>query len=275
MTEPKRSEYVLGYQDNELQRLMYQSRFLGELTEDIFRKAGIGPGMRVLDVGCGVGDVSLLAATLVGPSGSVLGVDRSAEALAIARKRAISASLTNVSFAQSELDVLSLDLKFDALVGRLVLLYMKDPAACLRQWANHVLPGGIVVFHEMVMTAVRSFPPSPTNDDAVKRVVEVFRRAGNEVDMGMRLYQTFVTGGLPAPQMMLGGRVEGGPDALTYAYIAESVRSLMPMMEEFGVWTAREAEIDTLAIRIRDEVVAAGGVVIPPPMIGAWVRLPQ
>jgi len=91
----------------------------------------------------------------------------------------------------------------------------------------------------------------------------------------MKLYQTFLGAGLPGPQMILGGHIEGGSDAFTYSYIAEIVRSLMPMMEQFGVWTATEAGVDTLAIRMRDEVVAARGVVAPPLQIGAWTRLPQ
>src|SRR5262245_53692371 len=61
--------YVLGHAENELDRLIRQSRFYGELTEALFRRAGIGPGMRVVDVGCGAGDVSVLLASLVGANG--------------------------------------------------------------------------------------------------------------------------------------------------------------------------------------------------------------
>src|SRR5690606_4206862 len=80
--------YALGYSEHEFRRLEMQSRIIGDLTEDVLQRAGIRKGMRVLDLGCGVGDVSLLAAWLVGPSGFVLGVDRSADALAAARRRA-------------------------------------------------------------------------------------------------------------------------------------------------------------------------------------------
>src|SRR3982751_270389 len=92
------SIYVLGHSDAELERLMVQSRLLGNLTEQILRQAGLQPGMRVLDLGCGPGDVSFLAASIVGPSGSVRGVDRSHEPIALARERAARAGLTNVTF---------------------------------------------------------------------------------------------------------------------------------------------------------------------------------
>ena len=64
----------------------------------IFAEAGIRPGMRVLDLGCGAGDVTFVAADLVGPEGSVVGVDRSPEALARARLRAGQRGLTQVRF---------------------------------------------------------------------------------------------------------------------------------------------------------------------------------
>jgi SAM-dependent methyltransferase len=80
--------YVLGHSDIELRRLAMQSAFWGELTEEIFRRAGIGVGMHVLDIGSGAGDVAFLAAKLVGPSGSVLGIDRSESAVKRASARA-------------------------------------------------------------------------------------------------------------------------------------------------------------------------------------------
>jgi SAM-dependent methyltransferase len=76
--------YALGYSNSEFKRLELQASLIRDLTENVLRRAGIVPGMRVLDVGCGVGDVSLLAAEIVGPSGFVLGVDRSADATAVA-----------------------------------------------------------------------------------------------------------------------------------------------------------------------------------------------
>ena len=68
--------------DYEMARLELQGRALAPATRMIFATAGIRPGMRVLDLGCGAGDVAFVAANLVGPDGEVVGVDRSPEALA-------------------------------------------------------------------------------------------------------------------------------------------------------------------------------------------------
>jgi SAM-dependent methyltransferase len=94
--EPK---YILGHSPMEMRRLMTQADVLRPITERLLRAAGVNHGMRVLDVGCGVGDVSMLVAELVGPAGFVVGIDRNADAVAMqANARARSAGLKNVDF---------------------------------------------------------------------------------------------------------------------------------------------------------------------------------
>ena len=100
--------YALGYSDDEFKRLERQGGYYRDLTEDVLVRAGIGPGMRVLDIGCGVGDVSLIAGRLVGPTGSVLGVDRSSEAIETAARRTAQAGQAGwVGFAAAELRVVT------------------------------------------------------------------------------------------------------------------------------------------------------------------------
>jgi 2-polyprenyl-3-methyl-5-hydroxy-6-metoxy-1,4-benzoquinol methylase len=125
----RQAPYILGHDGDELDRLIDQARFFGDLTDEVLGRAGIGPGMRVLDIGCGTGDVSFLAARRVGPTGMVLGIDRAPEAVELAQRRARQAGLTNVSFAVHDLSDLTLTAPVDALIGRLVLMYLGDPAA--------------------------------------------------------------------------------------------------------------------------------------------------
>jgi ubiquinone/menaquinone biosynthesis C-methylase UbiE len=272
--QPQRfAEYALGYSESEQRRLVLQSSFYGELTERLFRKAGIQAGMRVLDVGCGVGDVSLLAAALVGPDGSVLGIDRMIASLDTARKRA--ASLQNVTFEEGELTSLDPGRQFDALVGRLVLMYLPDPAEALARLLRSVRPGGVVVFQEMEISLARSVPRVALFEACGDRIRQTFHRAGFEVDMGSRLFSTFSQAGLPDPEMILEGRVEGGAGRTSYELMAQTIRSLLPMMERLRVATAAEVDVETLAARLEAETCSAGGVLILPPMIGAWSRNPE
>jgi ubiquinone/menaquinone biosynthesis C-methylase UbiE len=265
--------YALGYSDSEFRRLTLQGEFFRDLTADVLRRAGIGPGMHVLDVGSGVGDVSLSAAELVGPGGSVLGIDRSVEAIKLAAWRAADAGLDHVRFAASEIDAFSAPDKFDAIIGRLVLLYLPDPAATLRRLAGLLRPGGIVAFQEMAMTLARSMPNGPLWRRAMGWVMDTFARAGFEVDMGHRLYATFLAAGLPTPQMISAGRVEGGAQSAAYEVLAATVRSLLPIAERLGVATAAEVDIDSLADRLRREAVDSNACLMPPPLVGAWTHL--
>jgi ubiquinone/menaquinone biosynthesis C-methylase UbiE len=264
--------YVLGHSSDEHRRLMLQSRFVGDLTEWLFARAGLAKGMSVLDVGCGAGDVSFLAAAFVGPSGNVLGVDQSPDSVALASERAKSAGLTNVRFEVGVLDDLQQSGPFDALVGRLILLYLKDPAAVLRKMAGLVRPGGLIIFQEMEMATARSVPDVPLFARCGGWIVEAFKRAGVETSMGSRLYPIYKQAGLAEPQMISGGRVEGSPKSEIYEWMAQTIRSLLPIIEKTGVATKDEVDIDTLADRLRAAVTDAGGVAHSPIFVGAWAR---
>lgn len=122
------NDYALGHAQSELDRLISQGRFIGDLTEHMLRLAGLKPGMRVLDIGCGAGDVSFLAWSLVGPEGTVIGVDRSPEAVTVAQQCAHKAQSSNVRFIVSDVVAFTPDQPVDALIGRLVLMYFPRPA---------------------------------------------------------------------------------------------------------------------------------------------------
>src|SRR5215467_13209734 len=138
------ANYAMGSTDRERQRLMLQGGILRQPLESAFRSAGITTGMRVLDVGSGAGDVALLAADLVGPTGSIVGLDRDAASVAWATKRMAEASRTNIQFHAVEFDAFSDTAQFDALVGRFILLYLPDPVATLRHLAQSLRSGATI-----------------------------------------------------------------------------------------------------------------------------------
>jgi 2-polyprenyl-3-methyl-5-hydroxy-6-metoxy-1,4-benzoquinol methylase len=264
--------YVLGHSAEELNRLIDQARLFGELTEDVFVRAGIGPGMRVLDVGCGAGDVSFLLARMVGPSGAVVGIDRSEDAVAMATARAQAMALSQVSFSQGELDDISLDQPVDAAVGRFVLMYSAEPSIALRRVAANVRAGGIVAFQEMNVAEAKSFPQVHLFEQSMRWIIETLDREKVKNLMGLSLYRTFVEAGLPPPQMIMGARVEGGSESLGYQIVAQVVKSLLPVMKKLGVTNEKEVQIETLVQRLREEVISRGAVIVLPPLVGAWTR---
>jgi SAM-dependent methyltransferase len=266
------NDYVLGHDDHELARLIKQAAFYGDFTRQLFDLAGLSAGMSVLDVGCGAGDVSFLAASIVGPSGRVLGIDKSPDAVAAATRRAASAGLSNVRFVAADLSELSLDERVDAVVGRLVLLYVPDPSATLARLATFLEPGGIVAFQEMDMPGARSVPPCRLFDDMLELLCETFRRSGSDPRLGLKLGSIFERAGLHSPQMISGARLDRGPQNQIAAQLSDVIRTLLPAMERTGVASPATIDIDTLATRLCEEAVSLDATVQSPPLVGAWAR---
>jgi ubiquinone/menaquinone biosynthesis C-methylase UbiE len=269
--------YALGRSADEHQRLRQQAAIVRPLTERFFREAGIRPGMRVLDIGSGVGDVALLAAEMVGPTGEVLGIDVDGAALEIARSRGSAGGYQNVRFIQGEIRSAQLPGTFDAAVGRLILLYFGDPAEALRAAANAVRSGGTIAFQEMDMVVLgpRSYPESDSLWNAVGRAItEVLAAAGVHVRMGRMLLDAYAKAGLPAPALYQEAVVGGGAEFPGYEWLANTLRSLMPMAQKLAVTSATEIELDGLAERIRDDAMSRNLMVWSPPFIGAVARKP-
>jgi ubiquinone/menaquinone biosynthesis C-methylase UbiE len=269
---PASAGYILGHSEHEMNRLITQSRYFNDLTAALLREAGLGRGMRVLDVGSGAGDVAFLAADIVGPQGTVIGVDRSPEAVALATERAVNAGLHNVRFEAQDAAEVMLDGPVDALIGRLVLRYFADPALVLRRLVTWVKPGGIVAFQEIDMDGATSSSPCPLFDTTVQRITAAFTRAGCDARTGLNLTPIFREAGLPAPHMILGARVESAPRAAIFDVGAGITRTLLPVKQQTGVASAEEIDVETLADRLRDEAVARNATLVSPSLIGAWAR---
>jgi len=183
------SEYVLGSSPRELARLGLQARILDGFSEAFLRNAGIEPGMHVLDVGCGAGDLTFLVADLVGPSGRVVGVDSSSDAVSAARARSKKAGLTHVEFIQADLSTGPLQLPeraFDALVGRLVLYVFKDPVSVVHNLLKHVRPAGLVAFHERAALYGQGWPQTPLRQTVGRWLFELGRRSGVDLQFGLK-----------------------------------------------------------------------------------------
>ena len=266
--------YYLGHSERELDRLRAQARLIDPITRRFFRDAGIIPGMRVLDVGSGAGDVAFLVAGLVGDSGEVVGMDRAPSALARAEARADAESRKNVFFREGDPAQMSFDRPFDAVVGRYVLQFQPDPAAMLRKLAIHVRLGGVIVFHEIDWDGARSLPPSPTYELCCRWILETLRLLNVETRMGIKLHAAFLAAGLPPPAMRLEALV-GGPSSVSdrLHLLANQVETMAPEMERLGVATAAKIALGTLAKRMVDEIHTESSVIVGRSEIGAWCHV--
>jgi ubiquinone/menaquinone biosynthesis C-methylase UbiE len=263
----ERPDYIFADRAVEQRRLERQAGVFDPLTERVFQAAGLSPGMRVLDLGSGAGDVAMLAARMVGPSGEVVGVERDPAAVAAATMRARQIGLPNVRFVEGDVQTLDgVAGDFDAVVGRLVLMYLPDPIAALVRAARLLRSGGLLCFQEGDMTYDWAAPMTPLWMQVRAWLLETMQRARVAPRMGLSLYASF-------PELRLECGVGGGRRAAAWGW-ANTVRGVLPMMERLGVATAADLKPDTLAERLLGDVLAADGIVICPPLIGAWARTP-
>ena len=268
------TEFLLGHPQSEQETLSVLSRTFQTFTRQQFAEAGLKDGMRVLEVGSG-GDVAVIAGEFVGRSGSVVGIEQSRDAVDYATHLAAVRGLDNVKFIEANIEQdLPLDTQFDALVGRVVLMFLPSPAVTLRRLARHVRPGGLVIFQEPDMSWAKSVPNVPSVEQAAEWMRQVFRASGANSEFGPKLNATFKAAGLPAPQMRVDGRIYGsegdGP-----ALLAESIRAMLPALEQLELATAEEVGIETLEDRIRVELGAADATMSSPLLVSAWTRVPD
>ena len=265
----------MGRSEEETQRLIEQSQLYDDVTRRFFLRSGIAKGMKVLDVGSGAGDVALTLAEFVGTEGSIVGVDVNPDILETARQRAEEAGFDNVEFIAGDARTLDLPSDFDAVVGRLVLLYMADPTDALKKLIAHLRPGGIAAFQDIDFTIYPELahPETPVLNNLIKWGISAFERSGAHIGMGLNLYRTFVDAGLPEPTLHFEAPMGGPGDWPGYEFLTNSFRSILPLIETYGIATAEELDIDTLAERLRAEVVASKRPLVLPPHFTAHASL--
>src|SRR6188472_3599339 len=202
-TSPRCANYPLGNTDAEHERLIRQALRVAPTTERFFREAGIGRGQRVLDIGSGLGDVAMLVARLVGPSGEVVAIERDPRSIAKARARVTEAGFDNVRFNESDVGEIPDGKPFDAAVGRFILMYLPDPVAVLRAISRLVQPGGVLVFQEPYWIPVLADLAKLPLWFATVSLIDKAMRTSSNHEMGTDLYHAFVEAGLPEPAMRM------------------------------------------------------------------------
>jgi SAM-dependent methyltransferase len=267
------SDYVLGYTAAEHERLIRQAARIAPITERLFREAGIGPGQRVLDFGSGVGDVAMLLARMVSPSGEIVGIDRDKHSVRRARARVAKAALPNVNFIQAEASEFRSDKPFDAAVGRFILMFLPDPVAALRSVSGLVRPGGVLAFQEPSWIPLLALGARlPLWSKALSSIHATFLCSGVNPEMGLDLWRIFQEIGLPPPTMNM--EIALGRDEDFISLISDLLCSVQGLARQHNVSLEGLGNLDTLSERIHAEVAASDAVVTFVPLVGVWSRKP-
>jgi ubiquinone/menaquinone biosynthesis C-methylase UbiE len=265
--------YVMGHDDRERRRLTLQASILNPLSDQLLRRAGVSAGVRVLDIGCGVGELSMVAARLVGPSGGVTGIDIDEEALSLAATRAREQGLRHVDFVHSDICAFRTEAAYDAVIGRHILIHTPNPRGVIGMVHSLLHSGGVAVFQEFDFSVVhRTFPEAPLHERIFEILRAFFAKAVHD-DIGTRLFHLLTDAGFPSPQCRVEYPMDGGADSPFYEWLAESFRSILPRAQALGlVRTDEAAGIDSLAARLKDEAIAQRACIPGPTMVSCFAR---
>jgi ubiquinone/menaquinone biosynthesis C-methylase UbiE len=269
------ADYVLGRSQDEYDRLIEQGMILAPATERVLRAAGVGPGMRVLDVGCGVGDVARLVGELLGGDGEVVGVDVDEAALGVAKGRL---GHRGVRFLGVAGDFRSVNVgdSFDAACCRMVLQYQADATEAIAAMARHVRVGGVVVAHEIApqFTGVFADPMFPLAEQVNSWIGAAYASSGGNHLVGGELGRRFAEAGLvPADQPLVETICALGDSAMAARRFRTLLLSLLPVLVGRNIASEADLDLATFEERFRAEAGAMGStVVLWPALVGWWAR---
>jgi len=241
-----------------------------DITYNLLVDAGIKKGMHILDIGCGLGDVSFLLADMVDVEGSVLGLDFDDNALEVARKRANESKLKNVDFIKSDLNTLSIDKEFDAIVGRRVLMYLPDPKRVISKLSTMLKMGGLMIFQESDSTlSSKSIIPMPLHKQVDKWIWDTVEHEGGNIHIGFDLWSLFTQKGLTVENLRAEAIVQTPDKPLPRALI---VKLMLPRIIKAGVATEDEIDINTLEDRLTEERMNSNATYISEIVFHGWAR---
>lgn len=227
-------EYLLGTNERELARLRTQDGYWADVTEAFLDRLGVGPGMVVLDAGCGPGLVSERLARRVGPSGRVVAVDESPIWAAHVH------GLAGVEFVRSRLEAVELPpARFDLVFSRWVFSFLADPAAVVARLVASLKPGGVLAVEDYNHEGVSIWPPSEGFDAAIRATRRFFTDSGGDPWVAGRLPRLFADAGLEVidchPNVIC-----GGPDSDAFRWVGEFLPPFTEVYRDNGLMTPDE-----------------------------------
>jgi len=215
MSESNRQhDYLLGVNEQELERLQFQHTVWGPVTRKFFSRLGIQKGWKCLDVGSGPGLVSMDLRDLVSDSGEVTALDPSGLYLDWFKKQAAKRGWTNVKFIQGTAEEATLPARsYDLIFSRWVIAYVPDPEKFLVRLFGSLRPGGTIALQDYYYEALSLFPRGGAWDRMPEVVRAFYRTGGGDPYVTAKLPAIFKKHGLRlidfTPTCLAGGPTSG------------------------------------------------------------------
>jgi ubiquinone/menaquinone biosynthesis C-methylase UbiE len=198
--QPK--SYVLRGGQAGAERLRLINRVKWPTTEQLLNKAGLRAGMRVLDLGCGGGAVTLRIGALVGAEGEVVGIDLDPSILRLAQREAEDSNLP-VTFRHLGAEELEEVAAYDFAYSRYLLSHLRHPERALEAMVRALRPEGRLAVEDIFFPGHVCYPPNAAFDRYVELYQAVVRTKGADPAIGARLMGMALDAGLADVQVEL------------------------------------------------------------------------
>ncbi len=195
MAASDKYDYVLRGGDQGAERLRLLAAVKWPTTKTLLERVGLRPGLRCLDVGCGVGTVTLRMAEAVLPHGRVTGLDFDEHCVELARAAALQLGL-EVEFKAGRASKLDDQAQYDLVFGRFLLTHLAAADTALDGMVRAARPGGTVVVEDIQFTGHFSEPACPAFERYLTLYQDVVRRRGGDPNIGPRLLGMCLDAGL-------------------------------------------------------------------------------
>jgi SAM-dependent methyltransferase len=263
--------YVLATGAAAVRRLHVLHNIYSPAGKRILLQAGLTEGMKVADFGCGVGVVSRMLAQIVGPSGSVTGIDVNGAQLEEAARLCAGEGFKNTRFVKASAESTGLPRdSFDLVYCRFLLLHLPDPASCLREMRAVLKPGGIIVVEDGDLASATSVPRGPM-DAFAKLFGRLGAARGLNYSLSRDLYHMVKTEDFTAANIEI--HQPAITDGENRSFLKWSVEEARPALLDAGITTSDELS-QTLA-EMQSAVDDPNVLILAPRMSIVWARKPS
>jgi ubiquinone/menaquinone biosynthesis C-methylase UbiE len=222
------------------QRLQVLARALWPTTSVLLARAGLRPGMRCLDLGCGGGEVTFELARIAGDAGHATGFDMDETKLALGREAAATKGIGNIEFRAANVNEWDEPDAYDLIYCRFLLTHLGRPVELLRKMWAALKPGGAMVVEDIDFNGYFCHPANEGFNFYVETYRRVVERRGGDADIGPKLYGYFLEAGIPNVNLSLIQFVDVRGEAKTLSL--STLENIVPAILEEGIATEDEVK---------------------------------
>jgi ubiquinone/menaquinone biosynthesis C-methylase UbiE len=270
---PQTEEYLLGHRSAEQDRLRRQAEELADETRWLLDQFTLPPSARAIDVGCGPQGILDLLSERVGPTGTVVGLERSAQTVELARAFVAERHLANVEVSQGDAAATGLPRgSFDLAHARLVLVNVPEPERVVAEMVALVRPGGVVALHEADYIAHVCEPPSPAWARLLQVIETYSRTNGIDLFVGRRVFRMLRAAGLVGVQVhpVIHVYPHGHPRRTILLDFVENLRDRI-----LAQGLIADAELVDLVVSLQDHLGDPDALVVSHLFFQVWGRKPR